>query len=376
MPSEEDIAHATAKYLEYQQKLVLWDQYFEEDEGVLPSDADRKADPTYAQIASKVDHYKRLVSSLRVDGNTRASGGRRHGSPERRHSKSPVKHHHKKRKEKEALPMASPIPSGSGGSVGSSSSAASTLPPLPVPVGQLSTDPSWTALQSRATTAMGRCHKWERAFERQQGELPSPEVKLASATYLNFERQYLLAVTQLHTMLSVAATVIAHPSASSLHTAGTDNRPLQAIKTLKDAANNAPEISKKRRVGVMANESVGATTERPDELGSLQVWIAFFQPPTLDCPRWIAHVVSSAHAWMCGCPARPARMCGCAHNACAHVRHMHDHAPVGLHSPRTRRPRLTSCCFRRAPTCRFSPGYRSQSSRLSSTRCARVAPLR
>ena len=125
------------------------------------------------------------------------------------------------------------------------------LPALPHAVGTLSGNAEWAVALAQATEALSKCRKWERAFERQQGESPSAEVKAASSTYGGFERRYLVACNEMARMVA-AETAKLSSFDDALGVRGA------AIQTLASsgggAAGSDTVIQNRRRSAVMAND--------------------------------------------------------------------------------------------------------------------------
>ena len=270
-----DAARAVSKYLEYRQKLAKWAEYFEEDVGRAPTEEDRRHDASWTLINSKVFHYKRLageesmkrrsrrgqsdgsngrrVLDTRLDaplagkapvecksGSRSRHGGRDHdNSPSRKHRHRP--HGARGSSSSEARPSAAQEDLRSSSPRRMDRPLALALPPIPKPVGRLVGDQAWAIEVARAQEALKKCKKWERAFEREQGEPPTEEARLDSNTYGTFERRYLHRVAHLQRMVTQETAASAQLD-DSLGATGADNQPLAMEEKDGDAAAHAETI--------------------------------------------------------------------------------------------------------------------------------------
>ena len=75
-------------------------------------------------------------------------------------------------------------------------------PPLPEVPPALVEHPEVASLEAKARESREKLLKWERAYEREQGDPPRPEDRAASSTYTSYERKYDAYRSQLELLLA------------------------------------------------------------------------------------------------------------------------------------------------------------------------------
>ena len=297
-----DAAGAAKKYLEYKQKLQDWEELFEGNNGHIATDADRRASETYAAIAAKAEHYKRLMSDMKGGGSEHHSHGHhrshhhrhhhhhssdhderslderlhssshKHGSRQRKHGKHGKHGHHGSGSAHEdSSPQGASQDRRASSQISSVTSTTlanddvdnthggSSLPALPHAVGTLSGNAEWAVALAQATEALNKCRKWERAFERQQGEAPTAQVKAASSTYGSFERRYLIACNQMERLVAHETAKVANFDDSL----GVRGVAIQSLASGGGATASDETIKNRRRSAVMANDESMARMAKP-----------------------------------------------------------------------------------------------------------------
>ena len=83
--------------------------------------------------------------------------------------------------------------------------SAEALPPLPEASFAVKGKSEFTTAQSRAKEALEKLKRWERAFERDYGDLPTVEDMSSSNTFCSIKRKYKLYVAQMQQLIEEAA---------------------------------------------------------------------------------------------------------------------------------------------------------------------------
>ena len=235
------------KHAEYKRKLVEWARIFEQEYGTSPSEDDRVASNTWNALNDKATYYKRMLkeqgnasspnlntpspSGRRSSGNRRESGsressGRRESSSrDKSRSRFGVRSHESSPDllQKSRSPKLSPDIRGSSSpeksrrrsrfpaaeeeivfDTAETAEAAADVgpPPLPEVPPALVEHPEVASLEAKARESREKLLKWERAYEREQGDPPRPEDRAASSTYTSYERKYDAYRSQLELLLA------------------------------------------------------------------------------------------------------------------------------------------------------------------------------
>ena len=199
------------KYAEYRQKMLDWGRIFEEEYGSPPTEEDKTSSQTWTALNEKSVYYKKLCkeqgkelpstpasspekSSRRSRREPRdtSTGGHRSGksrSSRRDHSDSPEASRHSRREgSKRHSRRQVPAPDEAEGEAGAPAVEEPPPPPpgpppLPEIDPSLAEHPDVASLEAKAREAREKLLKWERAYEREQGEPPRAEDRAASNTY-------------------------------------------------------------------------------------------------------------------------------------------------------------------------------------------------
>ena len=230
------------KHGEYKRKLVEWARIFEQEYGTSPSEDDRVASNTWNALNDKATYYKRMLkeqgnasspnlntpspSGRRSSGNRRESSSRESsGRRDKSRSRFGVRSHESSPDllQKSRSPKLSPDIRGSSSpeksrrrsrfpaaeeeivfDTAETAEAAADVgpPPLPEVPPALVEHPEVASLEAKARESREKLLKWERAYEREQGDPPRPEDRAASSTYTSYERKYDAYRSQLELLLA------------------------------------------------------------------------------------------------------------------------------------------------------------------------------
>ena len=230
------------KHSEYKQKLVEWARIFVQEYGTSPTEEDRVASNTWNALNDKATHYKRMLkdqgvapspslqtpspSGRRSSGNRRESSSRESRSREssgrdKSRSRFGVRSHEsspdllQKSRSPDLRASSSPEKSRRRSSrlvaeeeivfdTAETAEAAADPgpPPLPEVPPALVEHPEVASLEAKARESREKLLKWERAYEREQGDPPRPEDRAASSTYTSYERKYDAYRSQLELLLA------------------------------------------------------------------------------------------------------------------------------------------------------------------------------
>ena len=200
-----------AKHTEYTRKLVEWARLFEQEYGASPTEDDRVASNTWNALNDKVAYYRRLlreqgVSSPAASPSSRRIGSRRESSSrESSHRESSSRENSREKSRCRTLARShesSPdlrFSSSPGKSRRHSRRQAAEEAPLALPEinPAVAGYPEVASLEAKARESREKLLKWQRAYEREQGDPPRPEDRAASSTYTSYERKYVAYRAQL-----------------------------------------------------------------------------------------------------------------------------------------------------------------------------------
>jgi hypothetical protein len=200
------------KMHEYRQKMAEWARIFEEEYGAPPTEDDRVASNTWNALNDKAIYYRRMLkehgssnsptlspggrreSSSKRESSRHRSGGKREGSRSRG-SRTPQESSEKSKRHSKRPPPEEPPPP-----------PPETGPPaLPEINPALAEHPEVASLEAKARESREKLLKWERAYEREQGEPPRPEDRASSNTYTSYEKKYEAFRSQLEALLAELA---------------------------------------------------------------------------------------------------------------------------------------------------------------------------
>ena len=230
------------KHSEYKRKLVEWARIFEQEYGTSPTEEDRVASNTWNALNDKATYYKRVLKDQGVASSPslqtpspsgrRSSGSRRESSSresrsressgrDKSRSRFGVRSHEsspdllQKSRSPDLRASSSPEKSRRRSSrpvaeeeivfdTAETAEAAADPgpPPLPEVPPALVEHPEVASLEAKARESREKLLKWERAYEREQGDPPRPEDRAASSTYTSYERKYDAYRSQLELLLA------------------------------------------------------------------------------------------------------------------------------------------------------------------------------
>ena len=230
------------KHSEYKRKLVEWARIFEQEYGTSPTEEDRVASNTWNALNDKATYYKRMLkeqsvasspslqtpspsgrrsSGSRRESSSRESRSRESSSRDKSRSRFGVRSHEsspdllQKSRSPDLRASSSPEKSRRRSSrpvaeeeivfdTAETAEAAADPgpPPLPEVPPALVEHPEVASLEAKARESREKLLKWERAYEREQGDPPRPEDRAASSTYTSYERKYDAYRSQLELLLA------------------------------------------------------------------------------------------------------------------------------------------------------------------------------
>ena len=247
------MASPRTKYQEYKQKMSEWTRIFEEEYGAPPTDDDRMASKTWNALNDKATYYKKQLKeqsgasspsispdkssrrSRRAGGGERergerdsSTGSRRRGDsgrPPRANDSPDAGRSRRSRGSRRHAPGEAveeePEEAAAAGTGGTSAAATRGPPPLPEVDPALAEHPEVASLEYKAREAREKLLKWERAYEREQGEPPRAEDRAASNTYTSYEKKFDSYRAQLEALLAELAAG-GGPSVMGAGTGGAD----------------------------------------------------------------------------------------------------------------------------------------------------------
>ena len=216
------MASPRTKYKEHKRKMEEWSKLFEQEYGFAPTDDDRLESNTYNALLEKARHYRAHIAEGAVPRSpdrksrgkssrnastpsgtrSKASRSDRHGGAQRNTSAPPMRagrsssNHRESRAGSSSHRSPSKRTESNGGlraSPAKSPSGRKGTRSLGVDVSALSEEqlssPEYRALETKARDALEKLGKWERAFEREQGEPPTDADKAASSTYMSYDKK-------------------------------------------------------------------------------------------------------------------------------------------------------------------------------------------
>ena len=241
------MATPRTKHSEYKRKLAEWARIFEQEYGTSPTDEDRAVSNTWNALNDKATYYKRLLKEQglgsspslqtpspggrRSSGSRRESSSRESSSRESRSRESSSRDKSRSRlgsRSHESSPdllqrsrssdlrascspeksrRRSSRPAADDENVFDTAETAEAAadpgpPPLPEVPPALVDHPEVASLEAKARESREKLLKWERAYEREQGDPPRPEDRAASSTYTSYERKYEAYRSQLELLLA------------------------------------------------------------------------------------------------------------------------------------------------------------------------------